>query len=211
LFFFAFYFLYFYYLVDPQLRFYAYTTLGDLHLFTQKEVVLLDLWNAPGQVSLLCSDLILRFLVFKWAGPALFTVAGVFLFWTTKQLTVLINGKEARGLAFLPVLLTFALPLEHDFVYLYLAPFLSALFLGTLYAFLPNRAALRIPVFLFFAGIVYFFGGNIVFLYCAICLVYDFCKRNAFLSGLISPAVALAVLWRHRVLLINIYGMISPH
>jgi hypothetical protein len=51
--FFAFYFLYFYFIVDPQLRFYAHTTLGDLHLFTQKEALLLDLWKAPGQLSLL--------------------------------------------------------------------------------------------------------------------------------------------------------------
>jgi Family of unknown function (DUF6057) len=191
--FFAFYFLYFYFIVDPQLRFYAHTTLGDLHLFTQKEVLLIDLWKAPGQLSLLCADFILRFLVFKWAGPALFTVSGVYLFWITKQLTALINRKEVWGIAFLPVLLTFALPVEHDFIYVYVVPFYLALFFATLYVFLPNRAMVRIPVFLFFAGIVYFFGGNILFLYCAICLVYDLCKRKSLLSGLISLAVAFLV------------------
>jgi hypothetical protein len=184
--FFAFYFLYFYFIVDPQLRFYAHTTLGDLHLFTQKEVVLIDLFKAPGQLSLLCADFILRFLVFKWAGPALFTVSGVCLFWVTKQLTSFINGKEVWGIAFLPVLLTFTLPLEHDF---------------TLYVFLPDRAVVRIPVFLFFAGIVYFFGGNVLFPFCAICFVYDLCKRKSLLSGLMSPAVAFLVPFIGKVLI----------
>ena len=188
--FFAFYFLYFYFIVDPHLRFYAHTTLGDLHLFTQKEVLLLDLWKAPGQLSLLCADFILRYLVYGWAGPALFTVCAFCLFWITKLLTASMIGKEARVIPYLPVLLTLALPIEHDFIYVYILPFYLAIFFAVLYVFLPKKAMVRVPVFLVSASVVYFFGEYVLFIYCAACLIYEIFVRKSFL--LVSFIVAIA-------------------
>src|SRR5271157_511525 len=191
--FFTFYFLYFSLHVDPRLRFYAHTTLGDLHLFTQKEVLLIDLWKAPGQLSLLFAGFILKYLIFRWFGPALFTFAAVCLFWVTKRLTTSINGKEVKGIAFLPVLLTFVLPIEHDFIYLYILPFYMALFSAALYVFLPNRASVRIPFLLIFAAIVYFFGENVLFIFCAACFVHEVFRRKSFLRGLVIVAAAILI------------------
>jgi hypothetical protein len=191
--FFAFYFLYFYFIVDPHLRFYAHTTLGDLHLFTQKEVLLLDLWKAPGQLSLLCADFILRYLVFGWAGPALFTACAFCLFWITKLLTASMIGKEARVIPYLPVLLTLALPIQHDFIYVYILPFYLAIMFSALYVSLPKPAMVRIPFFLVSASVVYFFGENVLFIYCAACLIYEIFVRKSFLLGSFIVAIAACV------------------
>jgi hypothetical protein len=191
--FFAFYFLYFYFIVDPHLRFYAHTTLGDLHLFTQKEVLLIDLWNAPGQLSLLCADFILKYLVYGWAGPALFTVTAAGLFCITKLLTASMIGKEARVIPYLPVLLTLALPLEHDFIYVYILPFYLAIIFSALYVSLPKPAMVRIPFFLVFAAIVYFFGENVLFIFCASCLIYEIFVGKSILRGLFIVAVSALI------------------
>jgi hypothetical protein len=198
--FFTFYFLYFYFIVDPHLRFYAYTTLGDLHLFTQNEVLLIDLWKAPGQLSLLCADYILRYLVFGWAGPALFTVCGVCLFWITKLLAASMNNKEVRIIPYLPVLLSLALPLEHDFIFVNALPFFLALFLGVLYIFLPKKTQVRVPVFLVSAAVVYFFGEYILFLYCAACLINEiFTRRSYLISSIIVALSALIPIAAHTL------------
>ena len=191
--FFTFYFLYFYFIVDPHLRFYAHTTLGDLHLFTQKEVLLIDLWNAPGQVSLLCADFILRYLVYGWAGPALFTACAFCLFWITKLLTSSMIGKDARVIPYLPVLLTLALPIEHDFIYVYILPFFLAIIFAVIYVFLPKRAVVRIPVFLISASVVYFFGEYVLFIYCAACCIYEIFVRKSFLLGSFIVAIAALI------------------
>jgi hypothetical protein len=191
--FFAFYFLYFYFIVDPQLRFYAHTTLGDLHLFTQKEALLLDLWKAPGQLSLLVAGFFLKYLIFKWAGPLLFTVCASCLFWGTKRLCSPLNGKGAGFIPYLPVLLTFALPVEHDFVYVYMLPFFMALFFSVLYVFLPKRTIVRVPFFLICAAAVYFFGENVLFIFCASCFIYEVLARKSILFGSIIIAAAVLI------------------
>ncbi|HUI91653.1 MAG TPA: DUF6057 family protein [Chitinivibrionales bacterium] len=200
--FFTFYFLYFYFIVDPQLRFFAHTTLGDLHLFTQKEVLLIDLWKAPCQLSLLCADFILRYLVFGWAGPALFTVCGICLFWITTLLASSTTGAKAKAIPYLPVLMILALPLEHDFIYANLLPFFLALALSVLYVNLPKSSMIRVPVFIVFAAVVYFVGENVFFIYCAICLLHEiFAGKSILKVSLIVvmsaciPAVARLVVW----------------
>jgi hypothetical protein len=191
--FFSFYFLYFYFIIDPHLRFYAHTTLGDLHLFTQKEVLLFDLWKAPGQLSLLCADFILKYLVYGWAGPALFTISAAGLFCVTKLLTASMIGSKARVIPYLPVLLTLALPLEHDFIYVHILPFFLAIIFSGLYVSLPKRAMVRIPLFLVFAATVYFFGEFVLFIYCAACCIYEIFVRKSFLLGSIIVAIAALV------------------
>jgi hypothetical protein len=191
--FFIFYFLYFYLLIDPRLRFYAHTTLGDLHLFTQKEVLLLDLWKGPGQLSLLVADFILKHLIFRWFGPALFTLSAVCLFWITKRLAASMGGKEVKVIPYLPVLLTFVLPVEHDFIYVYILPFYLALSFAALYVYLPNRAQVRVPFLLLFAAIVYFFGENVLFVFCAACFVYEIFRRRSFILGTAIVAAAILI------------------
>ena len=200
--FFIFYFLYFYLLVDPRLRFYAHTTLGDLHLFTQKEVLFLDLWKGPGQLSLLCADFMLKHLVFRWFGPALFTASAVSLFLITKSLAATMGGKKVKVIPYLPVLLTFILPVEHDFIYVYILPFYMALFFAAFYAYLPNRAMVRIPFLLLLTTIVYFFGENVLFVFCASCFVHEVFGRKSFLLGLaivvtaiLIPFAATTIIW----------------
>ncbi len=204
--FFTFYFLYFYLLVDPRLRFYAHTTLGDLHLFTQKEVLFLDLWKGPGQLSLLFAGFILKYLIFRWTGPALFTISAVFLFWITKRLAASMGGTEIKAIPYLPVLLTFVLPIEHDFIFVYILPFYLSLLFAAIYVCLPNRAVLRIPFLLIFAAIVYFFGENVLFIFCAVCFLHEVFRRKSVLLGavilvtaILIPFISTAFIWPTRL------------
>ncbi len=204
--FFTFYFLYFYLLVDPRLRFYAHTTMGDLHLFTQKEVLLIDLWKAPGQLSLLFAGFVLKYLIFRWTGPALFTISAVCLFWITKRLAASMGGKRMEIIPYLPVLLTLALPVEHDIIFVYILPFYLSLFLAVLYVGLPHRALVRIPLVLLCAALVYFFGENVLFIFLAVCFLHEVFGRKSFLLGtvivvaaVLIPFIGTAFIWTARL------------
>ena len=85
------------------------------------------------------------------------------------------------------------MPLEHDFIYVYILPFYLAIIFSALYVSLPKPAMVRIPFFLVFAAIVYFFGENVLFIFCASCLIYEIFVGKSILRGLFIVAVSALI------------------
>ncbi len=200
--FFIFFYLWFYFKVDPKL---IYQCQGPIFFFNAQ--FFHEHLRYPGGLADYIASFLAQLYYFRWIGALMLTIfAGLTTFFTRWLIQKTGAKIKADIISFIPALLLLACHSQYEFLLNFTIAYLLALLFYFLYiSFVPENQLIRFLIYILSSSLLYFLVGGAFFLFVLLCGLFEllFARRYILGSLIILSSVGLPYLAASFIFLVN--------